>query len=554
MLIRISLLALAALILAAVPAIAAEPSGDPAASMYGPETVAAIDLTLPQASIEALEADPTGAYQDGIFSLASTDGTPGGIGAFSAPIKVGIRLKGKAGSFKPLGEKAAFKVKFSHVSGQRFLGLKGITLNNMVQDPSMVHETLAYTAFRALGVDASRTGYAFVRLNGEPLGVYLNVENLDDIGLEKRFGPFDDPQHLYEGEYGTDARAADVEDFEVDEGDDADLSDLEALAAAVAGGVPADWSDRVDPHADLAQMTRMWAVEKYAGHWDGYAGKADESEHDLPNNFYLFSNPFGQFQMLPWGADQTWEERVSFGGGGGLLFDGCQADASCALRFQQALGEALETMPTLALERTARCAAERLKPWQALEDPEIRPYEPAEIAAAVASTRTFATGRPGELAGWLGSPLVTSTHPGCAWEVLDQAGTEPSPIPAGPASAAPNSDPLSERPVAPSLRFAGVARKPSALIARFHVSAPGDLDLRATLRTRDGNRTACTATASPTAAGSISLRCELTQAARDRLAIRWLRLHLKAQLASPPAPAAHLTTSITLPRTASPNR
>ena len=34
------------------------------------------------------------------------------------------------------------------MSGQRFFGLKNLTLNNMIQDPSMVHETFAYGAFR----------------------------------------------------------------------------------------------------------------------------------------------------------------------------------------------------------------------------------------------------------------------------------------------------------------------------------------------------------------------------------------------------------------------
>ena len=66
--------------------------------MYESETVVAIELTLPAASIEALEAKPD-EYQPGTFSLAPTDGTPGGVGEASTPIEVGIRLKGQ-GLFK----------------------------------------------------------------------------------------------------------------------------------------------------------------------------------------------------------------------------------------------------------------------------------------------------------------------------------------------------------------------------------------------------------------------------------------------------------------------
>ena len=540
------------LALAAGSASAAEPSGDPAAAMYDPETVVAIDLTLPPASIAALEADPTGDYQDGTFSLATTDGRPGGVGAFSAPIAVGIRLKGKAGSFLPLGQKSAFKVKFSQVSGQRFLGLKKLTLNNMVQDPSMVHETLSYTAFRALGVDASRTGYAFVRLNGEPLGVYLNVENLDDVALKERFGTFADPQHIYEGEYGTDARPSEVEDFEVDEGDEDDTSDLQALAAAVNDAAAPDWSDRVDPHADLAQMTRMWAVEKYAGHWDGYAGKADDSEHDLPNNFYLYSDPLKRFQMLPWGTDQTWEERLPFGGGGGLLYEKCRADASCDQLFEDALGDTLATVPGLNLGRIARCAEKLLAPWQALEDPAIRLYEPAEIAAAGAAARAFVADRPGELAAALGvAPPAAEPAGGCgAWDIVDQEQIVPAPIPLAEVAQTANPRKERKRPAPPSLRLKRLRVTRGALVARFATGAPGGLSLRATVRTRKRTLVACAARSPVASAGPLTVRCPLTKAIQRRRQARWLRLHLKAQLTSAPAPPATLATSITLRRTA----
>lgn len=189
--------------LAAAPAMAPAQAPDPAAPLFEPEAVAAIELTLPEASIAALE-DPEKRekYQDGAFSLAMTDGTPIGGEEPSAPIDVGIRLKGGRGSFRPLTGKAAFKIKFNHsVKGQTFLGLKTLTLNNMVQDPSMLHEALAYEAFRAASIAAPRTGYAYVRVNGEDYGLYLNVETLDDVALPRWF---EATGHLYEGAYGSD--------------------------------------------------------------------------------------------------------------------------------------------------------------------------------------------------------------------------------------------------------------------------------------------------------------------------------------------------------------
>src|SRR6185369_7170650 len=117
-----------------------------------------------------LDVDPESAYHDATFSLTRAGGQTYG------PLAVGVRLKGGSFGFRTLTGKASFKVKFNFsVSGQRFQGLKKLTLNNMVQDDSMVHETLAYTAFRAMGVPAPRTGFAYLRVNGADYGVYLDV-------------------------------------------------------------------------------------------------------------------------------------------------------------------------------------------------------------------------------------------------------------------------------------------------------------------------------------------------------------------------------------------
>ncbi|HEV7399350.1 MAG TPA: CotH kinase family protein [Solirubrobacterales bacterium] len=275
--------------------------------MYEPGTVAVIDLTLTAPEKVKLEAEPD-KYVKGTFSLSKTDGTPSGIETplTPTPLAVEIRLKGNVlGSFRTLDGKAGFKLKFKKT--EPFLGLRKMTLNNMVEDPSMIHETLAYSVFRRAGIAAPRTGFADVRLNGKDFGTYLNLENLDKVNLERWFGKFEEPpQHLYEGEYGVDVTPG-VETltgkeggYEVDEGKEEDIADLKALVAAVNGSKGPGWSASVAPVADLEEMTRMWAVEKYIGHWDGYSGEAAPLK---PNNYYLYSDAAGRFQMLPWGTD-----------------------------------------------------------------------------------------------------------------------------------------------------------------------------------------------------------------------------------------------------------
>jgi spore coat protein CotH len=142
-------------------------SADDTAALYDPSTVVIIDLTLPPGEEAKLEATPTEYVKGTVSMTKSSDGTPAGEEPtpFVAERPVEVRLKGsEGGSFRKLTEKAAFKLKFKAVNA--VFGLRKMTLNNMVQDPSMVHETLAYAAFRATGVPASRTGFAYLRVNG----------------------------------------------------------------------------------------------------------------------------------------------------------------------------------------------------------------------------------------------------------------------------------------------------------------------------------------------------------------------------------------------------
>ncbi len=405
---------LAAALLAAVAAASAH--ADEAEQIYQPLTVSRINLGLSPEAIEALENEPD-EYVKGTFSLALTDGTPGGSETklTPSPINAEIRLKGST-SFEGIHEKAAFKIKFK--KSERFLGLRKMTLNNMVEDPSMIHETLAYAAFRAAGVPAPRTGFAEVSVNGELIGVELDLETLDVDFLEKHFGPFDEAtQHLYEGEDGTDVTPGSASKFEIDEGEETSRADLEALIAAVnAEGSP--FSTRVAPYADLEEMTAMWAVEKYVGQWDGYSGQVGAEQ---PNNYYLYSSPAGVFQMFPWGLDETWQlnNRIPFDGKAGVLFDKCLEDETCAAEYRAALRSATGGIGAAGLGTLAEEAANLLAPWQQAEADEGRPkYSIGDIAEAVEGTEDFVARRGGEAEAWLAehepappAPPPTSSGP-----------------------------------------------------------------------------------------------------------------------------------------------
>ena len=325
------------------------------------DTVVFIDLTLSQTAMSALGAEPK-TWVSGTFRAAVP-----GVGA--KPIEVGIRLKGGVGSFRPLSGKAAFKIKFNQTPGRRFLGLKHLTLNNMVQDRTRLHEAAAYTVFRAFDVPAPRVGYAWVRLNGEDYGLYANIEAPDDVFLAQHYPS---TKHLYEGEYGTDVVPGAALEFEVDEGDAADLSDLEALIEA-ASAAPGGWLEAVSAVADLAQLQRAWAVEMYVGHWDGHAV--------LANNYRLHSDQNGVFSLLPWGTDQTFSSHLAYADGTSVLFTGCMAVPECRDDYIAAVEKVVALVESLSLDGWVSQRAAALAPWIELDTR-------GGVSAAMAEVRT----------------------------------------------------------------------------------------------------------------------------------------------------------------------
>jgi hypothetical protein len=499
-------------VLAGAPSASAavEPVGDSAAELYDPSEVFVFRLALPKASWDGLEAD-SDKYQPGTFSFARSDGTPTKVGAFSTPMSVEIRLKGNF-SFRPLSEKAGFKVRFP--PAEPFFGLRVLTLNSLVSDPSMIHETLSYEAFRGVGVPASRSGYAYVYVNGEDFGVHLNLETMDRLALEKRFGPFDEEvQHLYEGEDGDDVWEDFEWSFEVDEGDEGDRSDLEALTEAVNSEGPPDWPTRVASVIDLEEMTRAWAVEKYVGHWDGYSGE----EHSwTPNNYYLYSDSTGKFQMLPWGTDETWQaaHRLSFDGPAGRMFDRCLGDDACLSIYRDSVLAVHKTLAGMALGPLARDTAAMLAPWQRLEAEESyrEEWSLEEIREGVEETCAFLVSRPGDAAAWLGSAAAGVGQPAsCA-----------APPPQAPAGAGKGAltTPAPISPAGPSVRSLRVVRlavKGGVLRTRLRLLSAGVVTLRASIPIRGKAILVCRKRVRVGAAGSLSLRCQLPLAVREQL-------------------------------------
>lgn len=254
------------------------------------------------------------------------------------PMPVGFRLKGRAGSFRTLDRKSAFKVQIDWESEDANLfGQRRLTLNNMVQDRSMIHEWTSYTIFRAMGVVAPRVGYAWVTVNGEAYGLYSNIEALEDELLDRHFVG---TENLYEGAYGADLFPDHIGRFDRDEGD-LDPAELEAVIALMHAVEPAEFYAASQDLIDWPQALAMMVTEIYIGHWDGYA--------PTRNNYYLHFDDDGVMRLMPWGTDQTFARHLPIRDGRGLLLERCRASVECLEAFDRTLLFLVATLDELAL-------------------------------------------------------------------------------------------------------------------------------------------------------------------------------------------------------------
>ena len=91
------------------------------------------------------------------------------------------------------GTKPALKVDFDHyATAQSFLGLKSIVLDNLAQDSSGVHETVASWFFSRFAIPAPRAAHAVLYVRGAYAGLYAMIEPVDKTMLARVFGSVGD--------------------------------------------------------------------------------------------------------------------------------------------------------------------------------------------------------------------------------------------------------------------------------------------------------------------------------------------------------------------------
>lgn len=105
---------------------------------------------------------------------------------------VGIRGKGNT-SLSTVStmnsDRYSFKLEFDHYDNSiTYHGLDKLSLNNLIQDSTMMKDYLTYTMMNEFGAVGPLCSFVYITVNGEDWGLYLAVEGIEDSFLERNCG------------------------------------------------------------------------------------------------------------------------------------------------------------------------------------------------------------------------------------------------------------------------------------------------------------------------------------------------------------------------------
>ena len=212
---------------------------------------------------------------------------------------IDVRKKGFIGSLSE--ERPGLKLDLGEFTPrQNLLGARHLTLNNSIADDAILRQCLGYSVFRKAGVPAPRCSFATVGVNGQDLGLYVNVEPLKGDFLERNFGSRDG--NFYEGTL-SDFTEESILTFEPkNNAEVVERPELRAVMQAIA----ADDDQLIaalEGVINLDGFLTFWALEALLIHTDGYSANT--------NNFYLYLDPAsGLLEFVPWGIDGILESQI----------------------------------------------------------------------------------------------------------------------------------------------------------------------------------------------------------------------------------------------------
>ena len=282
-------------------------------------------------------------------------------------------------------------------SGQTFLGLTELALDNLVTDPSSVREAAAMALFRRLAQPAPREAFTRLYINDVYQGVYAIVEAIDAAFLGR--SGYDPAGYLFEkvyvGRFYGEERSlkAYAQLFEARtrelESDSVLYGPIQELFEEVNHGSGPGWRDGVGRYLDLDQFVTHVAIEMFLAEEDGVLGFAGMA------NFYMHRSGGGPHRLIPWDKDQAFDSiafPIFTRASENALFRGAMTHPDLRARYLDVLEQCARAAADGGwLETEIRRLAGIVSP--AIREDPVKPYSNEQHDTAVAFLIEFARQR-----------------------------------------------------------------------------------------------------------------------------------------------------------------
>lgn len=241
---------------------------------------------------------------------------------------IGLRYKGGYGNLtlcvdgqgNQTCDKLSMKLDFAEYDpAGRFHGLKKINLHSMVRDPTKLHDALGYAVFRAAGVHTARTAHARVIVNGELLGLFAVVEQIDGRFTTDRFGAIDGGDgNLYKEVWPVHtAQQPYLDALQTNEDQAPSADKMVRFATALAGASDAGFEAALGAWVDLDYWARYLAADRLIENWDGIVAWYCAGTCFNHNYYWYESATADRVWPIPWDLDNAMEYpgliRTQFG-------------------------------------------------------------------------------------------------------------------------------------------------------------------------------------------------------------------------------------------------
>lgn len=218
---------------------------------------------------------------------------------------IGVRYKGNSSYVVSSNTpKKPFEFKFDkYKDDQTLKGLKKLNVQNGVSDPSFMRETIAYGIARRY-MPAPRTSYTDLYVNGQLLGFYMLVEQIDKNFLGRYFK--NNQGNLYKAsddggtlEYRGTEQSAYESEYELKTNEDInDWSRFITLLDRLNNTSDDDFVEIMQNYLNLDTCLRLLAFNMVLSNFDSYTGSG--------RNYYFYDDTTtGIFTMFPWDFNES---------------------------------------------------------------------------------------------------------------------------------------------------------------------------------------------------------------------------------------------------------